>query len=255
MKLARTLVAALIALPLLCFGSVAWAQEGSQAELVRLFEEWRVFVQPAIVNGAPDYSPAAISRQRRGLAALQRRLLAIDDSAWPIPNRIDYRLVMAEMNGLDFDIRVRQPWARDPAFYMNLHPEYGDVPDHEGPSAHPQINLWAYRYPLSQSDAHALAVQLSTIAPMLAQARRNLARGNARDLWVGGLREIQAQAELLAGLEADTLQVNDLGGRRLATLSGADPEVLAAVRDAREATAAFGAWVASEAEHKTAITK
>ncbi len=251
MKFTQSIVAALITASVLCFGSVARAQEGGHVELVRLFEEWRAFVEPAIVNGAPDYSTAAIARQRRGLAAFQRRLQAIDASAWPIPERIDHRLVMAEMNGLDFDIRVRRPWARDPAFYMNVHSEYGDVPDHEGPSAHPQINLWAYRYPLSQTDAHALAAQLRMIAPMLDQARRNLAHGNARDLWVGGVREVQAQTELLASLEAGMLQVSDLEGRRLATLTGYGTEVAAAAGEARTATSAFADWVAREAETKT----
>ncbi|MEQ1617930.1 MAG: DUF885 domain-containing protein [Terricaulis sp.] len=251
MRFTLALVATFLAAPILCFGSVAKAQEGGHAELVDLFREWRAFVEPAIVNGAPDYSATAIARQRRGLISFQRRLRAIDASAGPIPERIDHRLVMAEMNGLDFDIRVRQPWARDPAFYMNVHSEYGDVPDHEGPSAHPQIDLWSLPYPLSEDDARQLAVQLRMIPPMLDQARRNLAHGNARDLWIGGVREIQAQAELLASLEAGTLQVSDLEGRRLATLGGHGSEVAAAADEARAATSAFADWVAREAESKT----
>ena len=88
---------ALLAAPILCLGSTARAETTGHAELVRLFQEWRAFVEPAMVDGAPDYSPAAIARQRRGLAAFQRRLRALDDSSWPVTERIDRRLAQAEM--------------------------------------------------------------------------------------------------------------------------------------------------------------
>ena len=45
---------------------------------------------------------------------------AIDPKSWPIEQQNDYKLVKAEMNGLDFNLRVLRPWARDPAFYVNV---------------------------------------------------------------------------------------------------------------------------------------
>ena len=33
---------------------------------------------------------------------------------------MDYHLLRAEMNGLDFDHRVLQPWANNPAFYVTV---------------------------------------------------------------------------------------------------------------------------------------
>ena len=42
--------------------------------------------------------------------------------------RGDYRLVEAEMNGLDFFLRVLKPWARDPGFYQTVFAEMSDVP-------------------------------------------------------------------------------------------------------------------------------
>jgi hypothetical protein len=88
---------------------------GSHADLVTLFQEWRQFEEPPLLDGAPDYTPAAIDKRRQGLEDFRRRLAAIDPSAWPVPEQVDYHLVRAEMNGLDFNIRVLQPWVRDPA--------------------------------------------------------------------------------------------------------------------------------------------
>ena len=53
------------------------------------------------------------------------------------------------MNGLDFDLRVLRPWARDPAFYKSVWTEQSDTPAHEGPTHHAVVELWTYAFPLS----------------------------------------------------------------------------------------------------------
>src|SRR5262245_4438189 len=80
-------------------------------DLVALFNEWRTFQRPALVNGAPDYTPAAMRTQHAALAGYRSRLAAIDPSGWPTAQQADYHVVRAEMNGLDFDHRVLKPWA------------------------------------------------------------------------------------------------------------------------------------------------
>ena len=39
------------------------ALAAGHADLVSLFTEWRAFQKPKIVNGVPDYTPAAMARQ------------------------------------------------------------------------------------------------------------------------------------------------------------------------------------------------
>ena len=68
----------------------------------------------------PDYTAAAMAAQQRELAAYQRRLAAIDPSGWPVRQQVDWHIVRAEMNGLDFDHRVLRPWANNPAFYVTV---------------------------------------------------------------------------------------------------------------------------------------
>ena len=130
------------------------------------------------------------------------------------------RIVEAEINAFDFFHRVLRPWARDPGFYQTIFAEMSDVPAHEGPSAEPNIDLWQFGYPLSAADDARLAVQLEAVPQMLSDARRNLAGSNAHDLWAYGDRAFREQAEALADWEAGKLSLNDLGGRRTASLAG-----------------------------------
>ena len=88
-----------------CAQVVAPAAQGYDA-LVALYAEFRAMVPPPMVKGVPDYAPATMARHYAELQRLQARLAAIDDSAWPIPQRVDYRIVLAEMHGLEFQHRV-----------------------------------------------------------------------------------------------------------------------------------------------------
>ena len=54
------------------------------------------------------------------LRTFQDRLEAIDPTGWPIPQKVDYQLVRAEMNGYEFQHRVLSPWSRDPGFYNDV---------------------------------------------------------------------------------------------------------------------------------------
>lgn len=49
----------------------------------------------------PDYTPTAMAEQAERLKGFQQRLAAIDDSHWPVSERVDYMLVLAEMRGLE----------------------------------------------------------------------------------------------------------------------------------------------------------
>lgn len=74
-----------------------------------------------------------VGRQQTEFRAWKERLWSFDIESWPVAQQIDWHLFRAEMNGLDFDHRVRRPWARDPAFYVMMDPAESDVPPHGGP--------------------------------------------------------------------------------------------------------------------------
>jgi hypothetical protein len=206
-------------------------------DLAGLFTAWRTFQQPKVVNGVPDYSAAAMVAQRRELATYQRRLAALDTAGWPVQAQVDYHIVRAEMNGLDFDHRVLRPWANNPAFYMTVFAEQSDQPAREGPHAAGAVELWSYTFPLSASDAAQVRKGLQPIPELLAQARHNLV-GNGRDLWTLSTGDVRDQSAALADLEA-----------KLGTNAPAD--LLAQIRRAKAATDSFATWLASRIPTKT----
>ncbi|WP_420633493.1 DUF885 family protein [Candidatus Palauibacter sp.] len=210
---------------------------GTHEDLVQLFEAWREFERPQFVDGVPDYSSDAMARQQLELPQWQMRLRDLAPEDWPVAEQIDWHLARAEMNGLDFDHRVRRPWARDPAFYVTIFAAESDVPAHEGPVIHGWIDLWTYDYPLSEADADELAGRIGGIPALLDQARENLADSNARDLWLGGIRAFRGQ---VAGLDEFAVRV-----------AGTHSDLGEAIAEARAASEAFGTWLEEEASSRT----
>ena len=219
--------------------------------LLQLAEEWRGFEQPAVSHCVPDYGAEAMRAKAVALPAFRARLDAVDTHDWTPSQQVDHRLIDAEMNGLDFDLRVRRPWARDPSFYATVFGERSDVPQHEGVTAAPVIDLFAVQYPLSRADQRSLSCLLGAIPALLDQARINLHDSNAHDLWIYSVSTLREQSEVLAHLQAGTLDMRTLEGSKHASLAGADKALLAATEQARKATEAFIAWIESEAPGKT----
>jgi hypothetical protein len=217
-------------------GPTLEALSGDYEDLVQLFQQWRTFERPEFVDGVPDYSVAAMAAQHEALPRWFARLEALDPADWPTAEQIDWHLVRAEMNGLDFDHRVRRPWARDPAFYASIYAAQSDVPAHEGSVIHGWIDLWTYDYPLSSEDATELAQRIGAVPGLLDQARTNLT-GNARDLWLAGYRSFDAQVDDLDALAA--------------RVAGTSADLDAAIESAREASAAFRRWLEEQAPSKT----
>ncbi len=206
-------------------------------DLLELFAEWREFESPPLRDGAPDYTAATFEKRQGAFQALRQKLDSFDIEGWPVERRVDWHLVRAEMNGFDFNHRVLRPWARDPAFYQSIWIHRSDVPAHEGPTHHAVTEFWKYRLPLSAADERRLLEDLRVIPPLMAQARSNLT-GNARDLWIAGIRSIQDQR-------------SDLDRIEQAVGPHAGDELLRAIAAAERATDELVAWLEEEAPSKT----
>ena len=206
-------------------------------DLLELFADWREFESPPLLDGAPDYTAAQFAARNNDFLALRKRLQSFDVDDWPIPHQVDWHLVRAEMNGYDFNQRLLQPWVRDPAFYNSIWMYRSDVPAHEGPTHHALIEVWAYDFPLSESEQRRMIAELKVIPPLMKQAQNNLT-GNARDLWVTGIRDIRQQR---TGLDELEQMVGD----------AASNELLEVIEAAKVATDELIAWLKAEAGSKT----
>jgi len=255
LQLCHAMAIAALFLGAMSGGSVQAASEpDGYPALVKLFQQWREFEHPVMKNNVPDYSASAMAAKAAALPRWRKRLDAIDPKSWPIEQQNDYKLVKAEMNGLDFNLRVLRPWARDPAFYVNIFPSRSDIPWREGPVPYPEIELYNYHFPLDADAQKDLTTKLGMIPALLAEAKENLMASNARDLWVYGEEELRNQSQTLASLEAGTLTVRTLAEHQQADLSGTSQELRAAVAGARRATDEFVAWLEKLAPTKTGLS-
>jgi hypothetical protein len=206
-------------------------------ELVALFKEWRTFEKPPLLDGAPDYTVETFEKRWPGFRELQSRLQSIDTTKWSVENQVDWMIVWAEMNGYDFNHRILKPWARDPAFYKSVWSDRSDVPAHEGPTHHGTTELWTYTFPLSTEERLRVLTDLKIIVPLNAQAKNNLT-GNARDLWVTGIRDIQYQSVVLNNLKKQVYIKNDA-------------ELVSVIDEAITSTNDFVSWLHAESKSKT----
>lgn len=207
----------------------------SYEDLVSFFEAWREYRVPPHKDGVPDFSSEAISAQWAAFPSWRASLDAFDISEWPVPHQVDWHVVNAELNGLQFDHEVLKPWERDPAYYVYFYPNDTDVPNREAPMIEGSLEVSYYAYPLSDEDADHIEAGLRMMPALYEAARENLT-GNARDLWLKGIGSIKRQSTSLEGWAAEQESLH--------------PNLAAAALEAKAASDAFAEWLEGEAENK-----
>lgn len=219
------------------FSSTTSFASENYTDLTTLFKDWRAFERPPLLNGAPDYTVKTFATRYEAFKKYQQRLEAIDHSNWPVEQKVDWTILLAEMNGFDFNHRVLKPWIRDPAFYKSVWSYQSDVPAHEGPTHHATTELWTYDFPLNRDGETRLIADLKVIPPLNKQAQTNLT-GNARELWITGIRDIRQQSATLEELKK--------------TVGTSVSEALkTAITEAKAATDELAAWLEKESADKT----
>lgn len=206
-------------------------------QLVELFKTWREFQKPIMKEDVLDYSLAAMKQQHEELKSWQQKLQNFDTTGWPIKHQADWYILYAEMNGLDFDHRVLRTWERDPAFYKTLWMDRSDVPGHEGPTHHAIVDLWKYQFPLANESKEKLVKELRVITPLNEQAKVNLT-GNAKDLWIAGIRDIKTQTHDLESI-LEQPGVSD------------QPDLVVVIKEAIQSTNNLVTWLEKESASKT----
>ena len=96
--------------------------------------------------------------------------------------------------------------------------------------------FWTYQFPLDEAEQRRLIKDLGVIAPLMRQAQKNLT-GNARELWIAGIRNIRSQR---AYLDVIARQVDSRASKELTTV----------IDEAKTATDELIQWLESEAQRK-----
>lgn len=206
-------------------------------DLVKLYREWRDFEKPPLFDEAPDYRKSSMDKRWPEFKALQTKLASMDTTDWSIPEQVDYHIVWAEMNGYQFNNNILKPWQRDPAFYKVIWMERSDVPAHEGPTNHGTVEVWTYQFPLKGAQRESFLRGIQSIPSFNEQAKANLT-GNAKDLWIAGIRDIKTQSQ-------DLISLKSLNG------ISTDSELVEAIDGAIASTNKLAIWLEKESNSKT----
>tara|TARA_B100000686_G_C16790164_1_gene978094 strand:- start:529 stop:2127 length:1599 start_codon:yes stop_codon:yes gene_type:complete len=167
----------------------------SYEALLELFFEFRELLKPTIVDGVPDFSSDAMAAQYAELQYLKKRLRAIDTSDWSRADCVDYHVVRAEINGVDFDHRVLKPWARDPGFYNLTDGIYPRLLVHHSRS----LSNWGLiepALPLDKEGVKDFRTRLQCVPKLFLDAKKNLVEA-AGELATIAIRVKEKDIELL----------------------------------------------------------
>jgi len=204
---------------------VSGQNEGSSEDLLGLFEEFREFSQEDYRGDLSDYA-SAMQNKARDLQDFQQRLAAIDIGNWSISDQIDYHLVRAEMNGLEFELLVLRPWVRDPAFYARTRGGLRRLP----------------RLPLSGEHIAEFRARLRAVPEFFEQAKRNLGGGNVSqipgDLAILTIHELEHADDPLEDF--------------VAQLEDHHPDLVADAQQAQAAINRFLGWLEANLNQMTA---
>jgi hypothetical protein len=131
--------------------------EQDYKKLVDINMELVLLQGPGQVDGVPDYSSSAIESRRAELERLRREWASIDAESWPTSQKIDYLLVYARINEIDFGLRVVRSWSRDPGLYRDL------------------VKRIPYREtPIFENDLQTFRKRLENVPKIMEQAKNNL---------------------------------------------------------------------------------
>jgi hypothetical protein len=232
--------------------AVGGSENTDYQALVEIFDDFREFQQAKITNGVPDYTPAAVKEQYDGLQGFKQRLSAMATDSWPISQKVDYHLVRAEMNALEFHHKELRPWSRDPGFYSAAGGDAGasvHAPDFFGP-LFDLFDVAEYGLPGSSTDVDeqpsgpflsteqqaSIGATLKALPKLYQQARANLTEP-AADLAEFAIRNFRREVELYEEMAS--------------LLDRGHPELAADARAAAQAVEDYRQWLAAN-QHKMA---
>jgi hypothetical protein len=154
----RSLILVVFALAILAPGvSPASGGDAGWDDLVTLDETLRVLRSAQREEGVPQLGPEAIKARAAALASAREQLEQLDPSSWSTSGKVDYLLVWARTNALDFEHRVTRPWQKDPISWLNFVRRV------------PYVDL-----PLEGDEATSWSESLAAVPATLAQAKANL---------------------------------------------------------------------------------
>ena len=165
-----------------------------------------------------NWSAAAIARQRADLGGLARRWKALDTTAWPAAEKIDYQLIGSAIARVRWELDLNPRWQRDPTFYIEQ--TVGALQD----------ELLAPP-PFDEARVSELLVRAENIPSILEQAKTNLKPvAPFAKLAIAALSDVEARMQRVERGVSPLLQ-DDANRARFSSAIGKSSKALAEFRD------------------------
>jgi len=203
---------AVIFLSLLSLSTSGQTQADSLDKLATDFWAWRAKYAPFTgddVNrierpgGVRDWSRAQIDNQRKDLAEVEARWKKLDATGWPIPKRVDYRLIGSALSRGRWELDVNPRWKRDPNFYIEQ-------------TLTPVVEALTVPGPYDAARSREILTRIENIPSILQQGEENLANPPAPFVTVAiqALENIRPRLHQMARalLRSTTLNEEELNG-------------------------------------------
>ncbi|PYL20604.1 MAG: DUF885 domain-containing protein [Verrucomicrobia bacterium] len=113
-------------------------------------------------GGTRDWSRAQIESQRKDLTGFEARWKKIDVRSWPMPKRVDYRLVGSALSRVRWELDINPRWKRDPNFYIEQ-------------TLTPIVEALTVPGPYNAAQSREIVTRIENIPPILQQGEENLA--------------------------------------------------------------------------------
>jgi len=147
------------------------AATDQQTALVEIFEAAKELQTPDRLDGIPDYSANAVQTQKHRLRQLRDRLDSLDPAEWPVSDQVDFLLVRAELDKLDYGLHVYRATSRSPNFYLSSISSFGLS---SGPTLSKLGSLVMQPGPFDEPRARRVIDHMRDIPRILQQATNNL---------------------------------------------------------------------------------
>jgi hypothetical protein len=146
------------------------------AALLAIVEELRALRVPDEIDGVPDYSAAAVDRQKRALRTLAQRFDRLAPEGWTRHDRVDYLLLRSELDRLEYVLYVERPTSRNPNFYLSSISSAGML---SGAALSRLGRLVSQPPPFDRGRTERILEQMRSVPPLLTAARANLTEADA----------------------------------------------------------------------------
>jgi hypothetical protein len=204
------------------------AQGQAPPELTTLANEFRAARRAFTERG--NFSSASVDAQRKQLAEFRARLLRLPHAGWPVADRVDWYVLQTELNGLEYEQRIRRSPSRDPGFYVQQ--ALAAVPN--DPDA------------LTAEQAAATLERLRKVPALFEQAKRNLKEASRThaELALSSIEKVRGVRIQRSGLERFSALANATKASR--------PDVASAAATAERALVDYASWIRSSLPSFTA---